>query len=422
MKYILICLLLGVSLPLYAQTGFEDKVVAVVGDEIILESELNASFDFYSAQITVPESQQPELRMEILDQMINDKLLLIEARKDTSISVTDEEVEAAVDNYVDELRERMGNTEFEAELSQEGLTLEQLKDRFRKRIRDQLYVQALVDTRLRSKINVTADEVETFYNARKDSIPESPTLIRLSHILETVKTSEKNWNETMERAQNIYKVMQEGQSFETLALRFSDDRLTAEMGGDLGYVTRNDLPDEIADVVFTMEPGDISAPLKGDFGYHIFKCDAKEEKATRLKHILVSVRPTAEDSVKTREHVQGLFEQIRGGASFSALATEFSDDPNSRPFGGDLGWMPINELPTALSTAIDSMKVGELNGPVLSEFGYHILRLDDRNDSSIPNLEEIRDELTQLLYAEKLQKELDELLSRLRGETYVEVK
>jgi peptidyl-prolyl cis-trans isomerase SurA len=316
----------------------------------------------------------------------------------------------------------MGASEFESQLALEGLTLEALKSRFRKRIRDQLYVQMLVDSRIRPKINVTADEVQRFYNARKDSIPETPTLVRLSHILETVKTSDENWNETRSRSQNIHKALGEGQSFESMALRFSDDRLTAEMGGDLGYVKRNELPDDVADVVFRLEPGDVSAPLKGDFGYHIFKCDAKEENSSRLKHILISVRPTPEDSTQTRDHVAGLLKQIQNGASFSTLATEYSDDPNSRAFGGDLGWMPITDLPLSLRSAVEPMNVGELKGPVLSEFGYHILRLDDRNDSSIPSFEEVREDLTQLMYAQKLQEELDELLSRLRNETYVEIK
>ncbi len=422
MKFLLAGLfLLGPSLAL-AQEGFEDKVVAVVGDEVILQSELDASFDFYSAQFSVPDDKKTELRQEILEQMINDKLLLIEARKDTSISVSDEEVEAAVDQYVDELRQSMGNDEFEARLSKEGLTLEQLRERFRGRMRDQLYVQKLVDTRLRPKINVTPDEVRKFYDAKRDSMPESPTLIRLSHILETVKTSEDRWKETQERAQSVYEAILGGQNFETLALRFSDDRVTADMGGDLGYVTRNDLPDEIANVVFALEPGDVSPPLKGDFGYHIFKCEAKEGNASRLKHILVSVRPTSEDSAAARRRIEELLQEIRNGASFSALAAEYSDDPNSRPFGGDLGWIPLSELPEALRNAVDSMSVGEFKGPVLSEFGYHILRLDDRKESGIPTFEEVRDELTQLLYSRKLQEELDELLGRLREEVYVEIK
>jgi peptidyl-prolyl cis-trans isomerase SurA len=405
-----------------AQEGFEDKVVAVVGDEVILDSELEASFNFYCAQIDVPPDKQGELRSELLNQMINDKLLLIEARKDTSIAVTDEEVEASVDEYIEGLRQSMGSEEFEAQLFTEGLTLEELKDRFRGKIRDQLYVQLLVDRRIRPKINVTPDEVRSFYNSRRDSIPETPTLVRVSHILRTVKTSEKRWEETRGRAENIYAALEGGGSFESLALRYSDDRLTADIGGELGFVGKDELPDDVATPVFALEPGDYTEPLRGDFGYHIFKCEEKRENASRLKHILVSVRPTKEDSAQARQFVEDLMEQISGGTSFSTLATEYTDDPNSRAFGGDLGWMPIDELPSRMRTAVDSMSKGEIQGPILTEFGYHIFKLDDRSNSSIPTLDEIREDLKQLLYQEKLQQELDELLTRLRGETYIEIK
>jgi peptidyl-prolyl cis-trans isomerase SurA len=235
-----------------------------------------------------------------------------------------------------------------------------------------------------------------------------------------VKPTEEEKRKALKIAKNIKKKIDEGLTFEELAVRFSDDRETASNGGDLGFLRRMDFPESIRDKVFALEPGDISEPMMADRGVHIFKCVEKLKNAIHVKHILISYKPSSEDSLVAKKRVNAILEKLRAGSSFAILAEKYSDDPESRDFGGDLGWVPLNQLPEVLQDSVKVMKIGEIKGPVLSEWGFHILKLDDRKEGGKPTFEDLKDDITQYLFQQKLQEELEKLVNKLKSKFYVE--
>ena len=403
------------------QPTLVDEIVARVDDEVITRSELEEQLTFLTAQAPLSPEQLDSLRRQVLERMIDEKLLLIEARRDTTIKVTDEEVEQALENQIAFLEQQMGEEAFEAELKREGLTREQLKDRFRDQIREQLLIQKYVDKVVRPRVTVSPDEVRRFYEEKGDSIPEKPDMVRVRHILIRIRPDSAIEGRAKRQAEKLYAQIRSGRSFEDLAFRYSDDRETASQGGELGFVPLSTFPPAVAQKIAGATPGTVLEPVRGDRGYHIFKVEEIRGAAAHLKHILIEVKPTKEDSARALARAKKALAELREGASFAEVAEKYSDDTLSKDFGGDLGWLPITQFPESLQEILRSMKKGEIKGPVLSPLGYHILLLEDREPGGKPSFEEVREDIQQLLYQRKLQKELKKLTAQLREKIPVEV-
>jgi len=403
------------------QRQLVDEVVAVVDHEPILRSELDELVNIYKTQMP-PGFDEKQLEERALDDLIENKILYLEAKKDTTIKVTDQEINTYLEGQVASLESQWGKEEFERRLKEEGFTRESFKERYKKQVEEQLYVQKYIEKHIRPKIVVTPEEVKKFFETHKDSLGMRPTLVRLSHILIRINPTESEKKQALKFAQNYEKKIREGFSFEELATRFSDDRESAPNGGDLGFLRKVDFPETIRDKVFALEPGDISKPIPAENGVHIFKCVEKTGDAIHIKHILVSYKPVREDSLRARRKAKKILEELNSGGDFISLAEKYSDDPSSRDFGGDLGWIPLNQLPQVLQDTIKTMKIGEIKGPVLSEYGFHILKLEDKKEGGEPTFEDVKEDLTQLLYQRKLQKELENLVKRLKSKVYIEKK
>jgi len=418
MRSIILALL--VTLPLNGEEVV-DRIVAIVGDETILQSELEEQVRFYLSQLPQPLNEE-ELRKKALQDLINNKIIYLEAKKDTSIVVTQEEIEEYVDNQIQLIKRQMGKEELKNWLEKMGLTEEKLRERYRKLVKEYLYVQKYIDQKIKPKVSITPNEVYEYYVENKDSIPKRPTLVRISHILVKIRPEESREEEARKKAEKIYEMLMKGASFAEMASRYSDDRETAEMGGEIGYLRRTDLPDTLAQKIFQLEPGEISKPIRGEIGYHIFRCLEKENETMRLSHIMIKVRPSKRDTEKALTKVQDILARIKKGESFSELARTYSDDLSSKDLGGDIGWTPLYQLPEEIKKAVGNMKIGEIKGPVETELGYHIIKLDERKEGGTPTYEEVKDELTQFLIQKKIEKEIKKLVDRLKKKIYVEIR
>ena len=254
-----------------------DRIAAVVGDEIILVSELDFQLQMFIMQTqsqNITQTQADSVRQIILEQLVSDKLILVEAQKDTGLVVQDEEVEQALAQKLEELRSRFNSeSDFEAQMRLEGLTLRELKSKFRREVRNQLIKERFISRFLR-KVNVTNAEVEEFYSTYKDSLPTQPDAVKLAHILLEVKPSVSTMDTAYAKALRVKELLDEGGDFVALAQLYSEDG-TAENGGDLGYFDKGTLFSEFEDVAFSLKPGEISEPFKTRLGYHIVKVEDK---------------------------------------------------------------------------------------------------------------------------------------------------
>jgi peptidyl-prolyl cis-trans isomerase SurA len=400
-----------------------DRIVAVVGDQIVLESELDMQLQIYVNQMGISprsEKERAELKKQLLDRMINDKLLLLAAKKDTTIEVTSREVDEAVKEQIRRVKSDFSEEEFEAQLKAEGLTESELRKKYREQIRNQMLIDRLVSTKL-SKVSVSTREVKDFYEAYRDSIPDQPQSVKLSHILLEIKPSENTLDSLIAKAEEVRRLALRGEDFAYLASLHSDDP-TAQQGGDLGYFGRGDMIPEFEQTAFNLEPGQVSEVIKTEFGYHIIKVEEKKEDQVRARHILFLVRSSRADTQRVRNLADSLYQQLSEGADFTQLAKDFSADQESKKMGGELGWYPIDQMTPEFKEGIKDLQIGEISPPLKSEFGIHILKVLDKKEQRKLTLEEDWDTIKDMVRRKKTNEMVEEWAEKLREDTYVEIR
>ena len=401
-----------------------DRIVVVVGDLIILQSDLNFQLQLYLAQ-TGQKPQDPSqlkaLKNQLLDQMINDRLILAQAEKDTNLNVTPKEVEVALEEHLQRIRSRFASEEeFLQQLAQENLSVRELKIKYKPDVRSQLLKEKLISQKL-GKVNVSSKEVRDFYNNYRDSLPQQQAAFKLSHILLQVKPSQKTLDSLRSLAEDIRQKALAGTDFASLAQTYSQDP-TSKSGGDLGFFGRGELDSTFEKVAFSLAPGEISGIVKTQFGFHIIKTEERKGDQVQARHILILDAPSPSDEQMAQHLADSLYQLLQNGADFAALAKEFSNDAGSQKLGGDLGWVPIANLEPVFQQTLGSLKPGEITPPFKSPYGIHIFKLQDRQEAKPLTLEEDWDSIKELARRYKTGQEIQKWVADLRKKIYVEMK
>jgi peptidyl-prolyl cis-trans isomerase SurA len=421
---LLICLTLAVIDIAPAQEAVEN-IVAIVGREPILTSELAAQIQLLAIQRGIRPKDQEELRQfqeQVLQDLIADRLLLIEARKDTSIKVSDQQVDDAVDDHISNLISQFPSEDvFLQELAREGLTLRAFKKRLRPEMENQLLRQSIINRKLTS-ISISNQEVAEFYKLNRDSIPIQPEAVRLAHILVTFQPSGATEDSARLLAEKVRQNAAAGADFAVLAATYSSGP-GALTGGDLGLVARDDVIPDFGRVAFNLQPNEISGVFRTEYGYHIVKCEENRGDKSRLRQILFEVKPTAADSLLSYKLVDSLLLEIEKGTGFAELAKIFSADDESRKQGGELGWFAMANLPPTFAEAVENMTdTGQVKGPVASEYGLHILKLLEHQESRPITFESDFDRIKGMARQAKTGEIVAAWLEELKKGTYVEIR
>jgi len=400
-----------------------DRMIAVVGDKIILESELDFQLQLYTAQMGkrwTNQKEQDKLKKELLNQMINDKLILIQAEKDTLLKVTSKEINEALERHLNEIKSQFPSEQaFQHELEAEGLTEKELRKRYKEQAKNELLMNKLISSKL-AKVGVSSHEVKEFFRLYQDSLPQQPESANLSHILLLIKATQSTLDSLRAKSEFILAQAQAGADFSDLAKRYSDDP-TKERGGDLGFFEKGDLLPEFEKEVFSLSPGDMKA-VKTSLGYHVIKVEDKRGESVRARHILIKIEPTEKDSNLVKQKADSLYQLLKAGADFGNLSKKFSDDEDSKKQGGDLGWYPVEQLPEGLKVSVRNLPAGEISEPVLSEYGWHLLTVREKKERRKLNLEDDWDILKDMAKRRKTRQKVEEWVEKLREETYVEVR
>lgn len=421
MKWIAAGLLMLAALAAGEETI--DRVVAVVDDEIILESEIlqymqysmgaSGSLDSLSAE------QLNVLSGQVLDDLIAQKLLLTRARYD-SISVSQKEVDRELDNRMANLIEQVGGQD-KLE-SYYGMPLPKIKRQFRPLVEETLLIERIRRQHLTS-VRVSRSEVIEFWESIKDSVPPLRDAIRLAHILLQDRVSEASVEAAIARADSAKQIIESGQmTFEEYASRFSDDAGSAARGGKLGTTNRGDLVPEYEAAAYELEPGELSAPTVSQFGVHLIRLNERTGEKINSDHILFKVTPAAADEAQTMADAESLVVRLRGGDDFAELALNLSTDTKTSANGGDLGWFSPAELPDEFKAPIEGKQKGEYSDPFRTIFGVHIVKVTDRVFSRAITLNEDYSRIEQMALAKKQDEEFKKWIDKLAKETYVERK
>jgi peptidyl-prolyl cis-trans isomerase SurA len=400
-----------------------DKIAVIVGDQVILASELANQLQltsFQSGQRPKTEEEIHLFQKQVLEQMISDQLFLAEAKKDTTITVRPNEVQQALDEHIARVIENFGSEDrFIAALQQEGMTLRDLKRQYEQDIQNNLLRQRYIQKKLYS-VSVSRLEVEKFYQEFKDSIPDQPEGVRLAHILLEIKPSSQIEDSIKAQAEQLRQLILDGADFAAVSTEYSS--LGAGVnGGDLGYVQSGDMVPEFARAAFKLDVGEISGVVRTEFGYHVIKCEGKRGDKAHLRHLLLAVQPSPEDTTRTMTLADSLIAVIQGGQDFAEIAKAYSRDDESRAQGGELGWFALQQMPEGFAEAVSGWTAtGEVRGPVKSRFGVHILKLLEYQPGKVLTLQEDFDRIKELARQDKTGRMVDEWIADLKSRTFLE--
>jgi peptidyl-prolyl cis-trans isomerase SurA len=399
-----------------------DYVVAVVGKDIILNSELKLQLEIYLTQtgqkISSPE-ELDKLKKNLLEQMINDRLLLSQAQKDTLLKISDKEIDQTLESQLSKIKSQFPSEEaFQNELKTESLTESELRRKYREQIQEQLLRDKLISSRL-SKVNISSREVKEFYQNYKDSLPEQSESAKLSQIFFKIVPSQRTIDSLKSLSRMILEKAKAGEDFSELAKKYSEDP-SAKEGGDLGFLKKGEILPEFEEEAFSLNPGEISDVVQTPLGFHIIKLDEKKDEQIHVHHILIKIQPSQADSARVLSLADSLYQRLKNGADFVQMVKDYSQDEDSKKKGGELDWLPLAQLPPELKDKISQAEVGQIVPPVVAEDGVYILKLLDKKNQRKLSLEDDYDTIKDLARRKKASDEIMKWIDTLKEKTYVE--
>jgi peptidyl-prolyl cis-trans isomerase SurA len=405
-------------LPVHAQLS--DRVIAIVDDEVILKSELDARMVSVREQIaagTIPRGiPLEELQSQVLEQLIMDSLQSQLAVR-SGIRIDDNTLNQALTAIAQQ--NNMSFDEFRTVLNQEGQYLE-----FREQIRKDMMINNLQNGSINQRITITRQEIENYLRSEAAQADISPEY-RVQHILVPVDNPAANSLQE-ELADLIYEQLQDGADI--LELAASREILGLPVGGgDLaGWRKVEALPTMFRSVVPGMQVGEITEPFTSNSGFHIVKLVEKrggvdlQVNQAQIRHILIQPNEIRTPQ-QAEELIHELYQRIQDGEDFGDLARVYTDDPGSMVSGGDLGWVTEGQLPPAFEAVASQLEIGELSQPFQNENAWHIAQVMDRRIEDVTE-ENARFQAEQILRERKYDNELENWLTEIRDTAYVDLR
>ena len=406
----------------YSQQEIVDGVVAVVGREPIFLSDLNAQIELYTFTNRL-DPNTPGLREQVLEVMINEKLILSKALEDTNIVVTEDEVNNELDAQIAQRIQQLGSEKRVEEMF--GMSITRLKREYRDGMRKQMLAAKLWEMK-NMTINATRREVEEFFEEYRDSLPVVPDEVELYHIFRIPKVSQSIKGNIKEDAQRILDSIKAGGDFAEFAKRYSEDPATKLYGGDLGFVRRGEFFTEFEEAVFALKDNAFSEVVETPIGFHIIQLVERRGEQVRPRHILLKLKRDESEADSTIAFLNALRESVATGSKFSDLAKKYSEDKESASLGGYLGRFSSKQFDQPLAEIVNELKEGEISFPVEfisgSTRGFQIVYLKRRIPEHPMSPATDWNRLQQLATSFKRNKVYQEWIQQLRSEVYWDVR
>ena len=355
-----------------------DGVAAVVGDRVVLNSDINQTLAMTIFQQKLDPQKDVNkislLRKQIVKTTVDRKVVLIMAELD-SVVVADKEVDRALNQQVDNIVSQAGGEE--AAEKALGQPLRVFKREYWYEIKDLLTTQKYQQT-LMQKVSVSRNDVLGFFEAYKDSIPPFPSTIKLKHLLIKVVPDSSQEQKTVAFLNDLRgRLIKKTSTFESLAADYSQDPGSKNSGGSLGFVRRGSLVTPFEVVAFNLSPGEISKPVKTDFGYHIIETQEIRGDRIKVRHILMSPPTTEKDESAAYLKAVALKDSSSSLSLFVEMVKKHTMDEKTKKSGGSLGWINPEEYPIQeFSAVLGSLDRNVCAGPIRTDLGYHLVWIE----------------------------------------------
>ncbi|GAA5317081.1 MAG: peptidylprolyl isomerase [Candidatus Pelagadaptatus aseana] len=407
---------------LHAETIPLDKVIAVVDDDVIMASEIHQRVQMVTSQLRAKGTQLPPMNViqrQVLDQLILESLQLqLGDRAGVTVS------EAEIDQQIQRIKDsnNLSDDAFREQLVRDGISYTALRDQLRRDI----IIDQVQRGSVNRRIKISEQEVKNFLKSKQGQFWASPDY-NLGHLIihvpSTATTAEQQ--ALQDKVEDIHRRLLAGEDFRTLAISESKGR-DALKGGDMGWRKLSQLPDLIAEGLKGVKKGEITQPLRSGAGFHILKVydtRGSSEKVidqAKVRHILLETNAILNDQ-QAEAKLTEIRQEILDGADFAELAREHSDDTGTVLNGGDLGWSLPGKFVPEFERTIEATATGKISLPFRSQFGWHILTVDERRSQDMS--EQVRiNQATRMLRNRRFEEERVNWLQDIHRKAFIDIR
>jgi peptidyl-prolyl cis-trans isomerase SurA len=394
-----------------------DEIVAKVGREIILRSELDERMQQLEAA-GIDMSQIT--KFDVLNDMIETKLI-VQRAKDEGYEVDEQRLRDWANSQITEISAQFpSEREFRETLRREtGLTVSELRQFYIERFREETLKEQIISNNISRRVTVTESEVRDYYQENLDELPMRPEKYKIGIIEIKIEPSKDTLDKKMKEMRRLRERLTDGESFESLASEHSDCP-SSRRGGDLGYFARDMMLPPFEEAAFNMMVNEISPIVRTELGLHIIKVVDKREDEVRVRHILKRMEPTEEDEQRVMNRMRDIKAQLEDISEFSQLAAEYSQH-KSAVDGGVLGEFEPDEYPQKYSEYLQDIEVGEISDIIQEDEAMFILAKLDKIPARSFTYEEIYDQLRSTVRNLKELEQYERWINEIMKESYVEV-
>jgi peptidyl-prolyl cis-trans isomerase SurA len=410
--------------PAVPQPGEElvDGVIAVVGDTVLLRSDVLLSVEAARAAgqpVPTDPAAYGQFIREVIDERVND-LLVLEAARQSGVSVSDAEVQASVDEQIADIRQRFGGeAAFNQALAESGRTPETYRAELSAQFRDQTMVQRYLRQRVQgmAPAPVSEAEVAAFFEQNRERFGTRPASVSFQQVIVRPLPSDSARAAALRTVAQVQKELADGGDFEVLARRYSVDG-SATRGGDLGWFRQGQMVREFNDAVFNMRPGQTVGPVETEFGFHIIRLDKVRGPERQARHILIRPTIVQEDVDRARVRADSVAQAVRGGADVAVLAARYRTPEEAR-FQQNV---PLDRLPPGYVQALEGAQAGTVAGPVRIDVGtnaaFAVVRLTGRQTQGEYTVADQRERIRQMLQEQRMS---ERVIQELRRDMHVAI-
>jgi len=429
-RFAILTLLLASALMMVAQEGpVVDKVVAVVGKNIVKLSDIENNY----ASIRVHQGYDNafENRCNILESLLVSKLLVHKGEVD-SVEVTDEEITANVEYYLQAYETQYGSKEAIRQAT--GYTYDELKQLIGKMLRDRMMSER-VQSQLTASVKVTPGEVKEYFNAiPADSLPTIPHTYEIAEIVVEPQIAEEERERVRMELNKMRERVLNGDNFAMLATLYSEDPGSAKKGGELGFFTRGKMVAEFEAAAFALKPGEVSPVIETQFGFHIIQFIERRGNTVNVRHILMAPKVSPQDLLRSRMLLDSVAQEIRQGhLTFAEAARQYSDNPNkiqggvvTHPSNGGTKFTKSELSQFYPGISIATMNAGEVSNATAmktddNKDAYRIVTLVRSNPEHVANLTDDYDRLYDAALDNAKQQKILDWASKNIKYTYIRI-
>ena len=411
------------------KTGFVvDKIIAKVDNYIVIKSELEQA---YQGAVAEGNPATDEMKCQIFNRLFMNKLMVAKAEID-SVTVTDLEVDQNTTQRMGMILQSSGNAPEELE-RRYGKSMDQIRLELRDQIREQLLAREMTQ-KITKELKVTPAEVKRFFNKiPTDSLPFYSSDVQIGQIVRIAKISSQQEDEAKRRLSELRDRILAGESFNDLALKYSEDPSARQNGGEMGFVGRGAMVPQFEAMAFKLRKGEISMPFKSSFGHHIMQLIDRRGNEYNSRHILLLGNPSKEDINRAEKFLDSLRRKIvKDSIKFEYAAKQFSDDSETKGRGGyftdpDGGInVSLRDIDPVVYLAIDTMKLGTISKPIAyrtddGKEGMRILYYKTKVPPHQANLKDDWHRIQSAALAEKRDKAIGKWFSKSRQDVFINI-